>query len=106
MESRPQQKDSERVFRLPSNFIEEKRYTALGPAIILWLKIAIEQQQRKRRLKATDSTLAQELKTSRATISKYKGWLKEAGYLNVVSEGKVQKVSVRYFVKTKDLTTQ
>ena len=106
LESRPQQKDSERVFRLPSNFIEEKRYTALGPAIILWLKIAIEQQQRKRRLKATDSTLAQELKTSRATISKYKGWLKEAGYLNVVPEGKVQKLSVRYFVKTRNYTTQ
>lgn len=106
LESRPQQTGAERTFRLPINFIEEKRYAALGPALILWLKIAIEQQQRKRRLKVTDSTLAQELKTSRATISKYKGWLKEAGYLNIVSEGKVQKLSVEYFVKTKNLTTQ
>ncbi len=99
LESRTQHSDEERIFKIDANFIEEKRYIALGPALILWLKIVIEQRLRERRLMITDSILAQELKTSRRTITKYKTWLKEAGYLKIVTGGKVQKLSVKYFVK-------
>lgn len=99
LDSKPQRSDEEQIFKLPSNFIEEKRFAVLGPALILWLKIAIEQQLRERMVKITYSILAQELKTSRRTITKYKTWLKKAGYLKILTGGKVQKLSVKYFVK-------
>lgn len=98
LESRPQHKDAERTFTLPTAFVEEQRYLRLGSALILWLKIAIEQQYRKRRLKMTDRMLAEELRTTRATIQKYKSFLRDAGYLVIDTGGKVQKLSVKYFV--------
>ena len=96
---RPIDTDAERTFTLPYNFLDEEISSDLGPALILWLKIAIEQKYRKRRLKVTDSDLAKQLKTSRATISKYKARLRDLGYLNVEAGGKVQKLSVKYFVQ-------
>lgn len=96
---RPIGNEADRPFRLPCSFLDEEKINVLGPALILWLKIAIEQQQRKRRLKVTDSALADQLQTSRATISKYKSLLKELGYLNVDTGGRVQKLSVKYFIK-------
>lgn len=98
LESRPQQKNAERTFRLRSNFIDEQRYVPLGSALILWLKIAIEQEYRKRWLKITDGTLAVELRTTRATIQKYKSFLRETGYLNIDAGEKIQKLSVKHFV--------
>lgn len=98
LESRSQHKDVERIFSLPAIFVEEQRYLRLGPALILWLKIAIEQQHRKRKLKMTDGMLAEELRTTRATIQKYKSFLGKAGYLAIDTGGKVQKLSVKYFV--------
>jgi hypothetical protein len=98
LESKPPHKDVERIFTLPTAFVEEQRYLRLGAALILWLKIAIEQQHRKRRLKMTDGMLAEELRTTRATIQKYKSFLRDAGYLVIDTGGKVQKVSVKYFV--------
>jgi DNA primase len=98
LESRPQHKDVERIFTLPPIFVEEQRYLQLGSALILWLKIAIEQQYRKRRLKMTDGMLAEDLRTTRATIQKYKSFLRDAGYLVIDTGGKVQKLSVKYFV--------
>lgn len=98
LESRPQQKDAGRTFKLRSNFIDEQRYVRLGSALILWLKIAIEQEHRKRWLKITDGKLAVELKTTRATIQKYKTFLREMGYLNIDAGEKIQKLSVKHFV--------
>ena len=98
LESRPQQKNAERTFKLRSNFIDEQRYVPLGSALILWLKIAIEQEYRKRWLKITDGTLAVELRTTRATIQKYKSLLREMGYLNIDAGEKIQKLSVKHFV--------
>jgi len=98
LESRPQHKDAERTLKLYSNFIEEQRYVRLGSALILWLKIAIEQEHRKRWLKISDGTLAVELRTTRATIQKYKSVLREMGYLNIDAGEKIQKLSVKHFV--------
>jgi hypothetical protein len=46
----------------------------------------------------TDGMLAEELRTTRATIQKYKSFLRDAGYLAIDTGGKVQKLSVKYFV--------
>lgn len=91
--------DVERYFSLPANFVEEEKIARLGNALILWLKLVLVQQYKKRKVKITDGALAKELRTSRATVSKYKGQLKELGYLNVDATGKVQKLSVKYFVE-------
>lgn len=98
IESKPMVSETERVFTLPYNFVEERRYHDLGTALILWLKIAIEQQYKKRRVVMTDAALGEALKTSRVTVSKYKAMLKDAGYLNMELQGKQQKLSVKYFV--------
>ena len=99
IKTKPVSSDAKRVFTLPYNFVDEERYRLLGPALILWLKIVIEQQLRGRRFKVTDSQLGEQLNTSRATISKYKARLRELGYLKVDTGGKVQKLSVKYFVQ-------
>lgn len=106
LESRPQQKNAERTFKLRSGFIDEQRYIRLGSALILWLKIAIEQEYRKRWLKITDGTLAVELRTTRATIQKYKSFLRETGYLNIDAGEKIQKLSVKQFVFDKQSSLQ
>jgi len=86
-------------FHIYASFIKEERYEELGPSLILWLRLAIEQQRRKRRIKETDSTIAEWLQTSRQQVSKYKTILHRLGYLNIDTSTKVQKLSVQYSAK-------
>lgn len=81
-------------FRIKGSFITQEFYQDLGPALILWLRIAIEQQAKKRFVRQTDSTLAEWLHTSRKTVSSYKNHLKELGLLNTDTSTKTQKLSV------------
>ncbi len=99
LEARPEKPKSDKVFTIPTDFLTTEAYDDLGPAIILWLRIAIEQQTRKRKIRESDRTLAEWLNTSRATISSYKRKLKDLGYLNIDTSKKLQKLSVRYFPK-------
>jgi hypothetical protein len=98
--------DGDRVeyFRLPRDFIGNEQYLDLGDALILHLRITIEQQRRKRKVKESDKTIAEWLDTSRRTIQKYKNQLKEAGLLNITKDGTTQKLSVRYFIKDKEIS--
>ena len=84
-------------FAIYSDFIRKELYDDMGPALILWLRLLIEQQSRKRKIKETDSTLAEWLQTSRPTIIKYKGLLKELGFLNISTGLKYQTLSVKHF---------
>ena len=99
LEARPEKPNSDRCFTIPANFLKTEAYDDLGPAIILWLRIVIEQQTRKRKIRETDGTLAEWLNTSRATISSYKRTLKDLGFLNIDTSRKLQTLSVRYFSK-------
>ena len=99
LEARPEKPKSDKVFTIPTDFLKIEAYDDLGASIILWLRIAIEQQSRKRKIRETDRTLAEWLKTSRATISSYKRMLKDLGYLNIDTSRKLQKLSVKYFPK-------
>jgi DNA primase catalytic core len=99
IETKPLETLADKPFRLPANFVTESNYTDLGPALIFWLRIAIEQQRRRRKIRETDGTLASWLKTSRATIIKYKKMLLEDGYLNADTSHKLQRLSVNYFPK-------
>ena len=99
LEVRPEKPKSDKVFTIPTDFLKTEAYDDLGASIILWLRIVIEQQSRKRKIRETDRTLAEWLKTSRATISSYKRMLKDLGYLNIDTSKKLQKLSVRYFPK-------
>jgi hypothetical protein len=84
---------------VPINFLNDEAYDDLGPALILWLRLAIEQQTKKRRVKQTDSKLAEWLYTSRQTIVGYKRMLFRLGYLSIIREKKAQRLSVNYFPK-------
>jgi len=97
LEARPETPKSNRYFTIPANFLKSEAYDDLGPAIILWLRIVIEQQTKKRKIRETDGTLAGWLNTSRATISSYKRMLKDLGFLNIDTSKKLQTLSVRYF---------
>jgi DNA primase catalytic core len=99
LETRPRRARTERVFRVPVNFLNDEAYDDLGPALILWLRLVIEQQAKKRRVKQIDSTLAEWLHTSRQTIVGYKRILFRLGYLKMDGSQKVQKVSVNFFPK-------
>jgi len=99
LEARQVKAKSEKFFTIPKNFLAEEAYDDLGPAIILWLIIVIEQQTRKRKIRETDRTIASWLKTSRATISSYKRKLKDLGYLNIDTSSKLQELSMKYFPK-------
>lgn len=85
LEARPEKPKSERGFQIPSFFIRDNRHAEMGPGLILWLRLVIEQQSKKRKVRETDSTLADWLHTSRATISTYKRRLREQGYLKMDS---------------------
>jgi DNA primase catalytic core len=99
LETRHRRARTERVFRVPVNFLNDEAYDDLGPALILWLRLVIEQQAKGRRVKQTDSTLAEWLHTSRQTIVGYKGMLFRLGYLKKDLTQRVQKVSVNFFPK-------
>ena len=105
LEARPEKPKSEKIFKLPTNFLKDEGYTDLGQALILWIRLVIEQQTRKRKISETDETLADWLRTSRQTISKHKSKLKNLGFLNIDTSKKLQKFSVNYFPKQTDITT-
>lgn len=95
----PPEQNQNDYFTLPSKFIEDEHYMDIGDALILHLRLAIEQQTRKRRIKESDSIIADWMKTTRRTIRKYKHQLKEAGLIDIRMKGIKQSLSVRYFVK-------
>lgn len=95
----PAEQDRPEYFSLPRKFIEDEIYQEIGDALIFHLRLAIEQQKRKRRIKETDSTIAEWLKTSRKTIFNYKTQLKDLNLLNIDKSGKIQKISVKFFSK-------
>jgi len=97
LNERPEKPGDGNQFTIYSDFIRKELYDDMGPALILWLRLLIEQQYRKRKIKETDSTLAKWLQTSRLTIIKYKGLLKEFGFLNISTDTKYQKLSAKYF---------
>jgi hypothetical protein len=97
LETRPTKPQTDKVFTIPAGFLRNEAYEDLGPALILWLRLAIEQQSRKRRVKENDSTLATWFNTSRMTVLSYKHKLKELGYLIINTDTKPQRLSVRYF---------
>jgi DNA primase catalytic core len=99
LETRPRRAKTRKVFKLPINFLNDEAYDNLGPALILWLRLAIEQQAKMRRVKQTDSTLAEWLRTSRQTIVGYKRVLFRLGYLSIIRVKKAQRLSVNYFPK-------
>ena len=95
----PPEENQHDYFRLPSKFIENEHYMDIEDALILHLRLAIEQQTRERRIKESDSTIAVWMRTTRRNIRKYKNQLKEAGLLDIRMKGIKQSLSVRYFVK-------
>lgn len=97
LEARPEKPKSDKVFTIPPDFLKTEAYADLGSALILWLRIVIEQQTRKRKIRETDETIAGWLNTSRATISSYKRMLTDLGFLNINTSKKLQTLSVRYF---------
>jgi hypothetical protein len=97
LERRPRRAKTERVFRVPVGFLNDEAYDDLGPALILWLRLVIEQQAKKRKVKQTDSTLAEWLHTSRQTIVRYKRMLFRLGYLKIDNSQKTQRLSVNFF---------
>jgi DNA primase len=97
LNEKPEKPGKGNQFTIYSDFIRKELYDDLGYALILWLRLVIEQQYRKRKIKETDSTLAKWLQTSRPTIIKYKGLLNELGFLNISTGTKHQKLSVKYF---------
>ena len=99
LEARHTEPQSDTVFKIPVKFLQTEAYTDLGPALILWLRLVIEQQTKKRRVRQTDAVLAEWLGTSRKTILVYKRRLHELGYLNIDTRTRPQKLSVRYFPK-------
>jgi DNA primase len=107
----PPDKERKDYFRLPNKFIEDEHHLKLGDALILHLRLAIEQQTKKRKggvggkITGSDSTIAAWLGTSIRTIQKYKSQLKEAGLLNVEAKGRAQQLSVKYFRKPERIPT-
>jgi hypothetical protein len=67
LEARHTDPQSDTVFTIPVKFLQTEAYTDLGPALIFWLRLVIEQQTRKRRIRQTDAVLAEWLVTTRKT---------------------------------------
>jgi hypothetical protein len=97
LEGRHTEPQSNKVFTIPVKFLQTEAYTDLGPALILWLRIVIEQQAKKRKVRQTDAVLAEWLRTTRKTVLVYKRQLNKLGYLNIDSKHRPQRLSVRYF---------
>jgi len=95
----PPEQNQNDYFKLPRNFIEDEHYMDIGDALILHLRLAIEQQTRERRIKESDSTIADWMRTTRRNIRKYKNQLKEAGLIDIRVKGIHQSLTVRYFSK-------
>ena len=99
LDARPLEPKSEKIFTLPNFFILEARHYDLGPSLILWLRLAIEQQTKKRKIRKNDNDIAQWLQTSRITISKYKKELMNLGLLRLDTSVRPQRMSVLYYPK-------
>ena len=99
LETRHTEPQSDMAFTIPVKFLQTESYSDLGPALILWLRVVIEQQTKKRRVRQTDAVLAEWLHTTRKTVLVYKRSLQELGYLNIDASTRPQKLSVRYFPK-------
>jgi hypothetical protein len=99
LEARHTEPPSDKVFTIPVKFLQTEAYTDLGPALILWLRLVIEQQAKRRKVRQTDAVLAEWLRTTRKTVLVYKRQLKKLGYLNIDSKHRPQRLSVRYFPK-------
>jgi hypothetical protein len=99
----PDKNERDQYTSVPSNFIKDAIYREIGDALILHLRIAVEQQRRERKIKETDTTIAQWLNTSRKTVLKYKAELRQKGLLNIDTSAKIQKLSVRFFSKDQDV---
>jgi len=97
LEARHTEPQSDMVFTIPMKFLQTEAYTDLGPALIFWLRLVIEQQTRKRKVRQTDAVLAEWLNTTRRTITTYKRSLHELGYLRIDTSTRPQRLSVRYF---------
>jgi hypothetical protein len=100
LEERSLEPKSEQFFTIPVKFLQTEAYTDLGPALILWLRLVIEQQTKKRKVRQTDAVLAEWLRTTRKTILVYKRQLQGLGYLNIDNSKRPQRLSVRYFPKS------
>jgi len=96
LNEKPPPTGGENEFFIYGAFIVKEYYDDLGPALILWLRLVIEQQRRKKRIKETDATIAGWLKTTRFTVIKYKNRLKDLGFLNINTMKKFQVLSVKY----------
>lgn len=99
LEARHTEPQSEKVFTIPVKFLQKEAYTDLGSALILWLRLVIEQQTRKRRIRQTNAVLAEWLHTTRKTVLVYKRHLDSLGYLIIDTSTRPQRLSVRYFPK-------
>ena len=65
LNARPENTGCEQFFTIPARFMSKELHDDLGPALILRLRLVIEQQQRNKRVCETDGTIAQWLKTAR-----------------------------------------
>jgi hypothetical protein len=92
----PPDEEIKGYLKIHRKFIEDEVYQDIGAALILHLRLAIEQQIRGRRVKETDSTIAGMLITTRRTITNYKQQLKDLGLLNITIKGVRQYLSVKH----------
>jgi hypothetical protein len=99
LEARPTEPPVGTGFHHPSEIHPDGGIHRLGPALILWLRLVIEQQTKKRKVRQTDAVLAEWLHTTRRTITTYKRSLHELGYLKIDTSTRPQRLSVRYFPK-------
>ena len=99
LEARPTEPQSDKVLTIPVKILQTEAYTDLGPALILWLRLVIEQQAKKRKIRQPDTVLAEWLHTTRRTITTYKRSLQDLGYLRIDTSTRPQRLSVRYFPK-------
>jgi hypothetical protein len=67
------------------------------PGLILWLRLAIEQQYRRRKVQVKNPDLAEWLNTSVIQVIKYKNLLRKLDFLNVDTSKKIPKLSVNFF---------
>lgn len=68
LEARPTEPPAAQSFTIPVKFMQTEAYTNLGPALILLLRLVIEQQTKKYKARRTDTVLAERLGTSRKTV--------------------------------------
>jgi len=94
LETRPAEQKSKKRFTIPAFFLDKNQHYDMGPALILWIRLVIEQQAKKKKIRETDATLAEWLHTSRATISTYKRRLKGLGYLKLDTSKRPAPMSV------------